>query len=93
MMPYESSEEDDDKQSSDDTLLSNVKLLEFMKFKDKYNITDEAIRILNQLGSIHGSCPSLYHLKRLRATLNKNIPIQKCDQGEFREISKHIPFD
>ncbi|CAF1528055.1 unnamed protein product, partial [Rotaria sp. Silwood1] len=80
MTYYESSEDDDDDGSPDDALLSNVKLLEFMRFKDKYNITDEAIRVLNQLESIHDSCPTLYHLKKLRATLNKNIPIKKCDQ-------------
>ena len=49
MTYYESSEEDDDEGSPDDVLLSNVKLLDFLKFKDKYNITDEAIRNLNQL--------------------------------------------
>ncbi|CAF3680841.1 unnamed protein product [Rotaria sp. Silwood1] len=87
MTYYESSEEDDDEGSPDDVLLSNVKLLEFMKFKDKYNITDEAIRILNQLESIYGSCPTLYHLKKLRATLNKNIPIKKCDQGAYLHIN------
>ena len=91
-MTYDESSEgddDDDEGTPDDVLLSNMKLLEFMKFKDKYNITDEAVRILNQLESIHSSCPTLYHLKKLRTTLNKNIPIKKCDQGEFREVSKN----
>ena len=90
-MTYDESSQgdDDDEGTPDDVLLSNVKLLEFMKFKNKYNITDEAVRILNQLESIHGSCPTLYHLKKLRTTLNKNTPIKKCDQGEFREVSKY----
>ncbi|CAF3827886.1 unnamed protein product [Rotaria sp. Silwood1] len=90
MTYYESSEDDDDDGSPDDALLSNVKLLEFMRFKDKYNITDDAIRVLNQLESIHGSCPTLYHLKKLRATLNKNIPIKKCDQGAYLDINDAI---
>ncbi|CAF1284659.1 unnamed protein product, partial [Didymodactylos carnosus] len=79
MTYYESTDDEDDlNECPDYALLSNTKLLEFLICKDKYNITDEAIRIFNQLESIYGCCPSLYHLRKLRATLNKNIPIQKC---------------
>ncbi|CAF1457655.1 unnamed protein product [Didymodactylos carnosus] len=83
MISHDSTDNEEDDEYADDELLLNEMLLQFLKYKDKHNITDKAIRILNILESEYGICPTLLQLKKLSAMLNKNISIRKCDHGEF----------
>ncbi|CAF1527550.1 unnamed protein product, partial [Didymodactylos carnosus] len=90
MVYCDSTDDEEDDELTDDELLFDEKLLQFLKLKDQNNITDEAIRLFNILELQYGICPTLRQLKKLRAVLNKNIPVRKCNNGAYLNVNDAV---
>ncbi|CAF1042002.1 unnamed protein product [Didymodactylos carnosus] len=90
MVYCDSKDEEEDDELTDDELLLNEKLLHFLKLKDQNNNTDEAIRLFNILELQYGICPTLRQLKKLRAALNKNISVRKCNNGAYLNVNHAV---
>ncbi|CAF1648620.1 unnamed protein product, partial [Didymodactylos carnosus] len=66
MVSYDSTDNEEDDYYGDDELLLNEKVLQFLKFKDQHNITDEPIRIFNILENEYGILPYITSVKKIK---------------------------